>query len=524
MPSGIFLLTVTVAVTLADCADGTTRLSNLSTRMLSLTSYNSVLKLLPSILLGAGTWWNGAAAGETWYLIEFDGEPVGYELVRKDVDPDSQNRLVHCFRRTRLKLRRLGGDLTLQADLSTTQTATGILQEFNLNRVDAAGARIQRRGSWDADKRAYLVKERVAVSRREYLLRSAEPVYSPMISTWLPGQMHGKQRSGSWAVLFPESGRTAAISAQLKSPRQRRIHGDRVTVSELRFHPQLAPDKSTQLFISEDNRTVLQQKQILGGELTMRPVNASEAIAAVSGKSLNLDLLSVIPISHVLSNSATRKQLTLALTVKSGFLPDIPTSATQKTVRQSGSTIHVSLQRLIPPSDLDGQLQRTDPLPSTRWMPSEDVSVRRIAGSALASDRNPYQLCRTLERLVAERIRTAPFSASITPVSEILKTQRGDCTEYALLLATLIRSRGIQSRIASGLIYSPRHYGFVGHTWVEANMGKTWLPFDAAISGGCSGLQHIKLGDSTMPDDDTGIGLFLPVLELTGRATVDLTE
>ena len=492
--------------------------------MLNTNNHNSTLNPLPVIILCLAAWLSNADANETWYLIEFDGEPVGYELVRKDTDFSSRDRLVHCFRRTRLNLRRLGGDLTLQADLSTSQTATGILREFNLNRVDAAGARVQRRGTWDSDKRAYIVNERVAVSRREYLLRSTDPVYSPMMTTWLPEKVSVEQRSGTWSVLFPESGRTAAISAQLKSPRSRRINGDRVTVSELRFHPQLEPARSTQLFLSSDRRTMLQQKQILGGQLTMRPVTASEAIAAVSGKSLNLDVLSVIPISRVLSNSATQKQVTLALTVNNGFLADIPSSTAQEAVRKSGSTIQVRLKRLAPPASLNGRLQRSDPLPSTRWMPSEDVSVRRLAGSVLASDRNPYRLCRALEKLVAARIRTAPFSASINPVSEILKTQRGDCTEYALLLATLIRSRGMQSRIASGLIHSPRHYGFVGHTWVEANIEGTWVPFDAAISGGCTGLQHIKLGDSGMPDDDTGIGLFLPVLQLTGRATVDLTD
>ena len=463
-------------------------------------------------------------ADETWYLIEFNGAPVGYELVRQDTATTSGDRLVHCFRRTRLKLRRLGADLTLQADLSTSQTSAGVLQKFNLHRVDASGARIERTGTWDPDRELFTVSERVAVSRKEYHVRSVEPVYSPIFSTWLPRQMLGGRRSRDYTVLFPESGRTAVISAQLKAARERRIGGVKMTTSELRFHPQSDPGRSTQLFLGPNGQTVLQQKKTLGGDLTMRPVPVEEAVNAMSGTSLNLDALAVIPISRVMKNSAIQKDVTLALTVENGFMPDIPQTASQSVERLSGSSIQVKLSRVTPPHIRGSQLRHPGPLPSTHWMPSEDISVRRLAGSTPANDRDPWQLCRVLEKLVSDRIRTAPFSASLNPVSEILKTQRGDCTEYALLLATLIRSRGLQSRIASGLIYSPRHYGFVGHTWVEAKIGDAWFPFDAAVAGGVTGLQHIKLAESEMKDDETGIRLFLPLLELTGRTTVDLTE
>ena len=69
--------------------------------------------------------------------------------------------------------------------------------------------------------------------------------------------------------------------------------------------------------------------------------------------------------------------------------------------------------------------------------------------------------------------------------AEALRSRRGDCTEYAVLLAALGRAAGVPTRIAIGRVYARHFEGhrhvFVPHAWVQAWTGTGWESFDAAI-------------------------------------------
>ena len=111
------------------------------------------------------------------------------------------------------------------------------------------------------------------------------------------------------------------------------------------------------------------------------------------------------------------------------------------------------------------------------------------------------------------------------PADEIASDLRGDCTEHAVLLATLLRIRNIPSRIASGIVHTNQQFGFVGHTWVEAWIEGKWLPFDSTMGTAGVGTTHLKLAHSELPDEmNSGISLFLPVLDLTGRASIRVVD
>jgi hypothetical protein len=68
---------------------------------------------------------------------------------------------------------------------------------------------------------------------------------------------------------------------------------------------------------------------------------------------------------------------------------------------------------------------------------------------------------------------------------EAYASRRGDCTEYAVLLAAMGRAADVPTRIVSGLVYSRQFEGqrhvFVPHAWVQAWTGSGWESFDAAL-------------------------------------------
>jgi len=114
------------------------------------------------------------------------------------------------------------------------------------------------------------------------------------------------------------------------------------------------------------------------------------------------------------------------------------------------------------------------------------------------------------------------FRSSLTPSGEIAGSLSGDCTEYAVLLAALIRSEGIPARVVVGFVYLTNPESFVPHMWTEARIDGVWLPLDVTLAKGIVGLTHLKVADSALSDDiGSGPVLFIPLLDFLGRATVE---
>ncbi|MDG1897588.1 MAG: transglutaminase-like domain-containing protein [Fuerstiella sp.] len=486
-----------------------------------------------------------------WFVVKFDGMPVGYEHVQSRRLDESGEVTKLCRRKTQLNLKRMGQDLTLRASLHTKQTLDGVLLSFSLQRVDGAGARTERSGELNRDRSVLHIEEKVNATRREFDLRVKGDVWSPVFSEWLPRAMQNSPDRIVVPVVFPESASIADIAAIHEQSRKLRVGNAKpVQALRIRFYPRSAPTNSTTLYVSESAAggrggsagklrltpgipdrtdtdatalTVLrQEKMILGGKLTLDAATASEALSAATEKSLDLTVKGLVPVNRVFSNN-NRTPLVLVLSVARGFLPTIPEATFQKVELINDSTARVTL---LPSTDQrQGTLQVSrvrPPLPpATHWMPLQDSTLQRMAVVASAGQTDPRDVCRRVVTFVHSKIQYSPFSTSLSPADEVARTLRGDCTEHAVLLAALMRIRGIPSRVVSGMIHTKQQLGFSGHTWVEALIGSEWIPFDSTIGATESGATHLKLADSEMPDAmNSGISLFLPVLDLAGRAEI----
>jgi len=472
---------------------------------------------------------DGESASEAWFVMKFDGKPVGFERVKSHVLPGTNPPQFSRVRRTRLKLQRLGQDLTVEATLITRESLTGHLLEFSLQRTDGSGTRIERSGRFLPEERGYQVTDRANASVRTFDLQTDGVVQSPIVSTWLPSLVTEGVKRVTRPVLFPESMAIADVTAETR--RNRRIHDDQrrsIEVTPIHFYPQLDPLKSTQFFVDTSGAVVRQEKRVLGGLLSMELTTADQALAAISGQPLDLDVRSLIPIDRLLSTGAERQQLVIDLTVKSGFLNDIPEAAFQKVSRIDASTLRVTLTTPeLPPvrANTSFRQAKQQAIPPTRWMQLEDPILQRMAATGSGGKTSDGEVCQQLERFVQSKIRHSAFSINLQSAADVARTLRGDCTEHAVLLAALMRVNGIPSRVVGGLVHTNRQYGFMGHVWVEALVEGQWVPFDSATSAHSHGTTHLKLTHSNLNDETTGaISLFLPVLDLAGRAAIKVVS
>lgn len=499
---------------------------------------------------------------DEWFRIDFDGKHVGYEHVASriamsgqplvSITPlsgndaqQTQTTLIRRIRQTQLRLKRMAKDLSVSAILETLESADGTLHEWSLRRTAGDGSTIERSGRWIAESAAYEVNELVQGTQRTSRLTATQPAKSPMIANWFlappasgtpspstDGQPSAtaRQRFHS-AVLFPETNSIVNVYFGTNSRQSLRLtDGSNVTVSRCEFWPEVDPALRTALFVDQHGAVLKSDQMLMGSTLSLIRTDAAGAIGSSGEQAIDLDLTAVISLRRPIANVGGRHSIRLKITANSGELLSIPEAEYQKIERDPAQPggVFVTLTRpvfgasqpatgpLIPAANLPQHY-----LEKNRWLDFEDPLVYRNVRQAGAGV-SDLETCRRMTRHLTVNLRRSVFSTSLQPASEVAKRMFGDCTEHAVLLAAMMRSRGIPSRVVIGLIYIEKAGAYAGHMWTEALIEGRWIPFDSTVGPDNFGITHLKLLDSALDDQvESGMILFLPLLNLIGRTQLE---
>ncbi|MEP3478351.1 MAG: transglutaminase family protein [Fuerstiella sp.] len=480
-----------------------------------------------------------------WFVIRMDGKPIGYEQLTTSTVEGSPT-LVKVFRRTEMRIRRLGSEVQMQAFLWTTQTTDGQLLAFDLQRIDAAGNRIERSGAVARNGRSFEIKETVAATKSQRSIRLQKRPMSPVTEMWLPAAMASTinqptltnnlapssraanngtttNRRQHFDVFFPETLDVAKVTASILPFRQILLpDGQRVTGARLEYSVESRPSQPTRMLIALDKHVIRKEKSLLNRPLTWDQASADLALEAVQSKTLDLTAQAVIPVDRLISFRDPNSPVQLRLTLRQGFLGQIPKTIFQTVDPISSGAAIIKLKPVVYPGSVPSRLNGLRPvaLPPTTLMPTADPMLQRMASRGTIGKSQAIDQCLSLEKHVGSTLTFSPFSTNLLPANTVAKQKKGDCTEHAILLATLMKIRGIQARIASGLILTPGRPGFTGHVWVEAQIQGNWYPFDST-SPMSSRQVRIKLAGSSFDEDSqsSGLSLFTPILDLAGRSS-----
>ena len=154
---------------------------------------------------------------------------------------------------------------------------------------------------------------------------------------------------------------------------------------------------------------------------------------------------------------------------------------------------------------------------------SDDPAVVKMAAAAAGSAAEPVAVALALEQYVHRAIVRKGYAQAFDTAATVARTRQGDCTEHAVLLAALLRARGIPARAAVGLVYAPSYGGFAYHMWTEAYLDGRWTALDATLGEGGIGAAHLKLTDTSL-DDGAGLASLLPVAQVLGRLEISVVE
>jgi Transglutaminase-like superfamily len=202
------------------------------------------------------------------------------------------------------------------------------------------------------------------------------------------------------------------------------------------------------------------------------------------------------------------------------------TGLTQQVVAEDDHTAQITVYG-IRPGDATGNPQvqpegvAEGDLEPNNLIQSDDPTVVFLAQQAAGKIDDPWQSAMALERLVHTKMTSLGISSAFATAGEVARDLKGDCTEHAVLLAALARSRGIPARVAIGLVYYRQE--FLYHMWTEVHVDGAWIPLDATLGQGGIGAAHLKISDSNLEGASPNAA-FLPVTEVIGQLKIEILE
>ncbi len=133
----------------------------------------------------------------------------------------------------------------------------------------------------------------------------------------------------------------------------------------------------------------------------------------------------------------------------------------------------------------------------TSFLQSDYNDIIELAKRAVGETKDAAEAVKKIESFVSGYIENRSLSVGYASAAEVAASKVGDCTEFAVLTASMCRAIGIPARVVSGLVYVKAFGGrenvFGGHVWVEAYVGDKWIGLDATRMSKGFDASHIAL-------------------------------
>jgi transglutaminase-like putative cysteine protease len=254
----------------------------------------------------------------------------------------------------------------------------------------------------------------------------------------------------------------------------------------------------------------------------------AEALKAQTGAAVDLGLTTLVKVAG-LERPHEAKQITYRVTLAGGDpAPLFAVGPTQQVKSIDANTAEVTVR----------SLRFADPFPTERMEPpggeylggnrllqKDDARVRQHAKTAAGDEPDPAAAVLKMEKWVSDNLQNKNFSTLFASAAEVARDLSGDCTEHAVLLAAMARTREIPSRVAVGLVYAASQRGFGGHMWTEVFVNGAWLPLDATLGTGGLGAGHLKFADYSFADSGPPPeSAWIPLVSALSRMKIEVVS
>lgn len=437
---------------------------------------------------------------ERWYELSLDDQTVGW--MRRWRERNAE--VVRTARQVHLRLERSGTPVVLETHSEFLETPGG----------DPVSASMRSR-TGDADAWSHWaftdagIHERTGETgrvRERIRPAPAKGWLTPVaVDLLLSGRLEGAAERIRWRELDPESGLTDVTLELVAEGREDVLVDDRsVEATRWRVRGQPGGGRTLQ-WRSRDGRLLAETTLTPLGELRARlgdPGRVRAAAEQASAEILGASLLE--PVGR-LDPRWARVRFAVRLGAEPGDAGPGAAAAIPSGGPQAAEPGEPGwwLVTVDPRGRVTGERPpEAADLTATPLIDADDPVVRQLAAAAADRDAGgdgDADVAEAMRRRVRSHLEDADLGRLFDSASRAARERRGDCSEHAVLLAAMLRSRGIPARVAYGLVHADAFAGrrnvFAWHMWTRAWIGDRWVDLDATRPR-AFGPTHIRLGES----------------------------
>lgn len=478
--------------------------------------------LLTLVLIALG---RPAAAEETWYRLDADGQAAGWTVERRLTEGDR----VITESELSLNLRRGVAELRLSIASRCVETVAGkpIECSSRQNFGDGVEATVERFRFGPDD--IELISEQGGRARSSRHPLPTGEWYMPAAGERAVRAHHASKVERYTIRIFdPAAGLEppSLVRSRSGEPVEITLPGGKVVRAQTwREESSLAPGVFSWIDFDAEADVVRARIDILGVQLLVQRTDKATAQAGTGAFETVTE--AVVAPDRPIRNARRVTRGVYRLTARDGELPDLPATAGQAVVlapdrRSARITVTTQGSPAVTGENLAPYLA-----PSTA-IGFDDPEVAKLVPLAVGNGKAPAgERALATRRFVQRHLTTKDLETAFGTASEVARSKSGDCTEHSVLLTALLRAQKIPARVAVGVVYVDEFLGarqvFGYHMWTQARIDDRWVDLDPTFPETFDAT-HIAFAVSALADGGAGGAGFQNLLALIGRVAIEVLE
>lgn len=428
---------------------------------------------------------NLSFAASEWMGIYLQGQKIGYsysESMPAELDGKSVT-----LSRSRMEIgtQMLGASMKIQIDTSTWSGSKGepLKSEF---RMESAGRTMVSNALYFPDR----IVASMITGDGETNKTIPVPKGRTIVLDATEFATNSMPASGTKLLLYsPETLELVEVTIKHKGAEKITFKGTEVTASVVEIED---PRASSTLYMSSKG-DLLKMTGPMGIE--MIPETEEEARKFTGTAQVDLASASRIPVDGSFDRTkAVRFQVTGA------DLSKLPSGGSQIVGKKSDGWV-INLKPAVAKTSAK-TISAAARGVEAKWLseeprvPSNDPEFKSLSQEILGKEREFWTSVKLIRDYVHERMGVNAGIGVMRDAKEILKSQEGVCRDHAILTGTILRSAGIATRFANGLVYFQGDFYY--HAWVEVWDGEAWYGVDSTRPGLIIDTGYIKTSQGTV--------------------------
>jgi hypothetical protein len=428
------------------------------------------------------------------------GKKVGHSISTFKIDQGKAKSNV----KVSMTLSRGGREITIVIDTQEVETPDGKPLGFSLTIRQGPLGQIVTRGDIDKDGKLNIVVNVAGMSQKKSIPwpKGALMSHGVMIFERAAGMKPGTMTTAT--IFDPTSMSPMVVTNVVGEKTKIDLLGRVVMLTEIKSTMQGKSGKMSTTSYVDEKRTPLKSITPLMG-MKMELIDCSRAVAFASNETL--DLLSKVMLSSPVNLTKEALGGPLVYTIKPTSAqanPEFLDGANQSVKTAGDRTITLTIRPTPAPKNAPLRYKGKDKtaleaLKPSRYVQSDHKTIKALAKKAVGDAKDAATAVARIEKFVRDYIDTKNLSVGYATAVEVAQSREGDCTEHAVLVASLCRAAGIPAQVVMGLAYVEQfgdHRNVFGpHAWNRAFVGGKWIGLDSALKEFNTGHIALAHGD-----------------------------